>query len=117
LLPLILVFGVSAALVVSGIHPYDRLTWLMEVSPVLIAAPILLKSYRRFRLSTLLYCLIALHSIVLIVRGAYTYARVPFGFWLQELIGSSRNPYDKIGHFMQGVVPALVAREILFRGA
>jgi putative membrane protein len=108
---------VLVALVVSGIHPYDRATWLMEVAPVLIAAPILLLTYRRFPLTPLLYVLISIHALVLIVGGAYTYARVPLGFWLQDWLGSERNPYDRIGHLMQGFVPALVAREILLRGA
>jgi len=107
---------VLVALVVSGIHPYDRATWLMEVAPVLIAAPILLATYRRFPLTTLLYLLISAHALVLIAGGAYTYARVPLGFWLEDWLGSERNPYDRIGHLMQGFVPALVAREILLRG-
>jgi len=106
---------VLVALVVSGIHPYDRTTWLMEVAPVLIAAPILLLTYRRFPLTPLLYVLTSIHALVLIVGGAYTYARVPLGFWLQDWLGSERNPYDRIGHLMQGFVPALVAREILLR--
>jgi putative membrane protein len=105
--------GVLAALVVSGIAPYDRLTWLMEVAPVLIAAPILLATYRRAPLTTILYVLIAAHALVLILGGAHTYARVPLGSWVQEAFGLARNPYDKLGHFMQGFVPALVAREIL----
>lgn len=108
---------VAVALVVSGIAPRDRLTWLLEVAPVLIAAPILMATYGRFPLTTLLYWLIALHALVLILGGAYTYAQVPLGFWLQELLGTARNPYDKIGHFMQGLVPALLAREVLLRGA
>ena len=107
---------VLAALVVSGIHPYDRATWLLEVAPVLVAAPILLATYRRFPLTTLLYMLISVHALVLILGGAYTYARVPLGFWLQDWLGTERNPYDRIGHLMQGFVPALVAREILLRG-
>jgi len=107
---------VLLALLVSGIAPYDRATWLLEVAPVLIAAPILLLSYRRFPLTQLLYLLIAVHALVLILGGAYTYARVPLGFWVQELFELARNPYDKLGHFMQGLVPALVAREILLRG-
>jgi putative membrane protein len=109
--------SVFVALVVSGIEPYDRMTWLLEVAPVLIAAPLLLTTYRRFPLTTLLYILISLHALVLILGGAYTYARVPVGFWLQELFGLDRNPYDKIGHSMQGFVPALIAREMLLRGA
>ena len=103
------------ALVVSGIRPYDRATWWMEVAPVLIAAPILITTHRRFPLTPLLYTLIALHCLVLIYGGAYTYARVPLGFWLQDLFGFERNPYDRIGHFMQGFVPAMIAREIFIR--
>jgi len=108
--------GVLAALLASGIAPYDRATWLLEVAPVLVAVPLLAFTYGRFPLTTLLYLLIAAHALVLILGGAYTYARVPPGFWVQELFGLSRNPYDKLGHFMQGLVPALVAREILLRG-
>jgi len=106
---------VLLALILSGIHPYDRATWLLEVSPVLIGAPILLLTYRRFPLTQLLYVLIAFHSLVLILGAAYTYARVPLGFWVQELFELQRNPYDKLGHFMQGLVPMLIAREILLR--
>src|SRR5574343_1499959 len=107
---------VVGALIVSGIAPYDRPTWLMEVAPVLIVFPILVATRRYYPLTLLLSVLIALHALVLIGGGAYTYARVPFGFWLQDLLGTVRNPYDKIGHFMQGFVPALVARAILLRG-
>ena len=107
---------VLAALVVSGIHPYDRVTWVMEVAPILIAAPVLIATYRRFPLTNLLYVLIALHALVLIFGGAYTYARVPLGYWLQDWLALERNPYDRIGHFMQGVTPALLAREIFIRG-
>jgi putative membrane protein len=115
-LPLYLGVPVALALVASGISPFDRATWLMEVAPVLIAAPVIALTWRRFPLTTLLCVLIALHALVLILGGAYTYARVPFGFWLQELFGFERNPYDRIGHFMQGFVPAMVAREIFVRG-
>lgn len=107
---------VMVALVWSGIRPYDRVTWLMEVAPVLIVVPVLWASHRRFPLTDLLYGLIALHALVLIVGGAYTYARVPLGFHVAELFGWTRNPYDKLGHFFQGFVPALAAREILGRG-
>ena len=106
---------VLVALVVSGVHPYDRLTWWMEVAPVLIALPILLATYRQFPLTDLLYALITVHALVLIFGGAYTYARVPLGFWMQHWFGFERNDYDRIGHLMQGFVPALVAREILLR--
>jgi putative membrane protein len=105
-----------AVLVFSGLHPYDRATWLMEVMPVLIALPVLAGTYRRFPLSGLLYTLIFVHALILITGGTYTYARVPLGFWMQDLLGTVRNPYDKIGHFAQGLVPALVAKEILWRG-
>ena len=107
---------VIAALIVSGITPFDRLTWLMEVMPVLIALPLIAATRKSYPLTTLLTILIALHCLVLIGGGAYTYARVPFGFWLQDLLGTVRNPYDKIGHLLQGFVPAMVAREILIRG-
>ena len=106
---------VIAALIISGIHPYDRTTWWLEVAPVLIVLPILLATYRRFPLTDLLYALIALHALVLIFGGAYTYARVPLGSWMQDWFGLERNDYDRIGHLMQGFVPALVAREILLR--
>ena len=108
---------VAVALVASGIAPFDRGTWLLEVAPVLIGAPIIVVTWKRFPLTTLLCTLIALHALVLILGGAYTYARVPLGFRIQELLGLERNPYDRIGHFMQGFVPVMVAREILLRGA
>ena len=105
-----------ALLALSGARPYDRTTWLLEVFPVVIALPLMWASYRRFPLTSLLYACIFLHALVLIAGGAYTYARVPFGFQLAEIFSLGRNPYDKIGHFFQGFVPALVAREILIRG-
>ena len=104
-------------LVYSGIAPFDRPTWALEVAPVVIALAVMAPTWRRFPLTSLLYFCIFLHAVVLIVGGAYTYARVPFGFQLADLLGIERNPYDKIGHFFQGFVPALVAREILIRGA
>ncbi len=107
---------VVVALIASGIAPTDRLTWLMEVAPVLIALPLMIATRRCYPLTLLLTVLIAIHALVLIGGGAYTYAHVPFGFWLQDILGTLRNPYDKIGHFMQGFVPAIVAREILLRG-
>ena len=103
-------------LIVSGLHPFDRATWLMEVAPILIVLPVLWFTYRRFPLTTLLYVCIFMHAVVLMVGGAYTYARVPLGFQIQEFLELGRNPYDKIGHFMQGFVPALAAREVLLRG-
>ena len=103
------------ALIVSAVRPYERVTWLMEVAPVIIAVPILIATRRNYPLTTLLYVLICLHALVLILGGAYTYARVPLGGWVQQTFDLSRNPYDKLGHFMQGFVPAMVAREILIR--
>jgi putative membrane protein len=103
-------------LVISGLQPYDRATWWMEVAPILIALPVLWATRERFPLTTLLYILIFMHAIVLMVGGAHSYARVPVGFMVQEWFDLSRNPYDKLGHFMQGFVPAMVAREILVRG-
>ncbi|ENX02758.1 hypothetical protein F900_01206 [Acinetobacter modestus] len=102
-------------LLLSGLQPYDRATWLMEVVPVLVVLPILFATYSKFPLTHLLYSLIFLHAMVLIVGGAYTYARVPLGFEIAQWFGLDRNPYDKIGHFMQGFVPAIAAREILIR--
>jgi len=103
------------ALAASGIAPYDRLTWLMEVMPVLLALPVLVFTRGRLPLTTLVYALIMIHGLILIYGGAYTYARTPLGFWLQDLFGFMRNPYDRIGHFAQGFVPAMVARELLLR--
>lgn len=105
-----------ALLAVSGFRPYDRATWALEVAPIVIALPILWTTYGRFPLTTLLYACIFVHAIVLMVGGAYTYARVPLGSEIASLLGVHRNPYDKIGHFFQGFVPALAAREILIRG-
>lgn len=104
------------ALALSGWRPYDRMTWLLEVLPTLAAIPLLLATRKSYPLTTLLYILITLHALVLAGGGAYTYARVPAGFWVQETFGLARNPYDKLGHLMQGFVPALIAREILVRG-
>ena len=108
-------FILMLILIISGIHPFDRDTWVMEVLPVLIIVPLLIYTYKTFPLTNLLYSLIFLHAIVLIVGGAYTYARVPLGFEIAQWFSLDRNPYDKIGHFMQGFVPAIAAREILIR--
>jgi putative membrane protein len=105
----------AIALVVSGIGPRERGTWLLEVLPVLIAAPLLVFSWKPFRLTRLAYWLIFVHALVLMLGGHYTYAHVPLGFWLQEIFELARNPYDRIGHFMQGFTPAIVVREILLR--
>ena len=106
---------VVALLVLSGVHPHERSTWWMEVAPIFIVAPILALTARRFPLTSMLYVLIACHAVILLVGGAYTYARVPLGFWAQDAFHLSRNPYDKLGHFAQGFVPALAAREVFIR--
>lgn len=106
---------VLLAVALSAVRPFDRLIWLLEVAPVLIGIPLLLASARRFRLTDLICLLLAVHALILIVGGIYTYARVPLGFWLQDWLHLARNPYDRIGHFAQGFVPAMLAREILLR--
>jgi putative membrane protein len=103
------------ALAASGWQPFDRATWWMEVAPALVALPILWASARRFPLTHLALLLIGLHGIVLMLGGAYTYARVPIGFAVQDWLDLARNPYDRFGHFMQGFVPAIVLRELLVR--
>jgi len=108
---------VLLALVASGIGPHDWLTWGLEVFPVVIVVPLLLLTYRRFPLTTLLYILIGVHALILILGGHYTYARVPLGFWLQDLFEFSRNHYDRIGHLAQGFIPAIAVREVLIRNS
>ncbi len=114
-LPLALLALVVAVLVWSGVTPHDRFTWVLEVAPVLIGVPILLASGRRFPLTPLLYTLLAVHACILMVGGRYTYAEVPIGFWVGDALGLARNHYDRLGHFAQGFVPAILAREILVR--
>ena len=105
----------AGLLVLSGIGPKDRYTWILEVAPALAAAILLVATYRRFPLTPLAYRLIFLHACVLMLGGHYTYAEVPLGFWARDLFGLARNHYDRVGHFIQGFVPAIVAREILLR--
>ncbi|HSC95390.1 MAG TPA: DUF2238 domain-containing protein [Burkholderiales bacterium] len=102
-------------LIVSGIAPYDRATWWLEVAPVLIAAPLLIATRERFPFTRLAYSLICIHGLILMLGAAYTYAQVPVGYWVQDWLGFERNPYDRFGHFAQGFIPAIVAREILIR--
>jgi putative membrane protein len=113
--PLLLLALAALAVAVSAVGPSDRLTWFLEVFPVLIGAPVLIASYRLFPLTPLLYRLLFLHALILILGGHYTYAQVPLGFWLQDMFDFSRNHYDRIGHLAQGFVPAILAREILLR--
>ncbi len=115
LTPPILLVIVVVALILTGIRPYDRLTWFLETFWVMLGIPLVLLTWRRFPLTTLLCCLLALHALVLIMGGLYTYARTPLGNWIQDLFDLSRNPYDRIGHFVQGFVPAILVREILVR--
>lgn len=114
--PLILLMMVLAVWVWSGIEPHDsRLTWVLETAPVMIVLPIVLFTYRRFPLTHLTYTLIAIHAVILMIGGHYSYAKVPLGFWMEDWFGWTRNNYDKIGHFMQGFVPAICVREIIAR--
>jgi putative membrane protein len=110
---LLLVFG--SVFTWSAIHPHDYFTWFLEVFPAMIALPVLFFSYQKFPLTPLLYVLILVHAAILIVGGHYTYAEVPLFNWLRDTFDLSRNYYDRVGHFVQGFVPAMIAREILLR--
>ena len=112
---LALLVTVAAVIFWSGWRPYDRFTWWLEVSPGLAGIAILLATYWRFRFTTFCYVLIALHICVLCVGGHYTYARVPVFDWLRPIFAWQRNHYDRLGHLMQGLVPAIIAREVLVR--
>jgi putative membrane protein len=108
--------GIGAILLaLSAVHPYEMATWWMEVFPIFIAVPILVATYRRFPLTRLVYTLIFVHACILMLGGHYSYARVPLGFWMQNLFHFTRNHYDRIGHLAQGFIPAIIAREILLR--
>jgi putative membrane protein len=101
----------------SGFKPHDYPTWWLEVTPALIALAVLASTRSRFTLTTLAYWLILAHAIILMVGGHYSYAEVPLGDWVRDWMGGERNNYDKLGHFAQGFVPAVVIREILVRNA
>ena len=105
----------AASLLWSGWAPHDRITWWMEVAPCFVALALMWGTRKSFELTTMVYYLILIHGLILILGGAYSYARVPLGFWMQDWFGFSRNNYDKIGHFAQGFIPAMVARELLIR--
>lgn len=113
--PMILLLIGAVALVASGIGPHDRATWLMEVFPIFLGVPVLIAVHSRFRMTPLVYRLVFLHALILMLGAHYTYARVPLGFWIQDLFHLSRNHYDRIGHLAQGFIPALIAREVLLR--
>ena len=102
-------------LVWSGIAPKDFMTWCLEVFPAVFGAIILWTTRKRFPLTTLVYGLILVHCIILMIGGHYTYAEVPLGEWAREVFDGTRNNYDKLGHFAQGLVPALIARELVIR--
>jgi putative membrane protein len=106
---------VTLVLGISAVDPYDRATWLLEVAPVVLAIGILALTYPRFSLTPLVYRLLFAHALVLILGGYYTYARVPPGFWVQDWFDLGRNHYDRLGHLMQGFVPAILIRELLLR--
>ncbi len=113
--PAFLLAAVLAVLVWSGLAPFDRFTWWLEVAPALIGLAILIPTHRRFPLTPLVSTLIALHMMILCVGGKYTYALVPLGDWVRDAFHLSRNHYDRLGHFAQGFVPAMVARELFIR--
>ena len=114
-LPLVLLALTLALLVWSGIRPYDYMTWGLEVFPAVAGIIAIAVTHRRFPLTPLVLVLIFLHMALLIVGGHYTYARVPLGQWAMDAFNLERNHYDRLGHFLQGFVPAMIAREVLLR--
>ena len=113
--PVALLAAGAVLLVWSGLNPADRTTWILEVFPIFIAVPLLVATAKRFPLTPLAYRLIFVHALILMLGGHYTYAQVPLGFWMERVFGFTRNHYDRIGHFAQGFVPAILTREILIR--
>jgi putative membrane protein len=114
---LVLLVLVVIGTAISGVGPYDRITWWLEVAPILVAIPILIATGENYRLTRLLYRLMAIHALLIMVGGHYTYAHVPLGFWVQDMFDLARNHYDRLGHFLQGFVPAMIAREVLLRSS
>lgn len=112
-----IIFGICTLIILlsSFLLTRDRFTWVLEVFPILIGFPILFFTYKRFALTKMLYALIVLHFTILAVGGIYTYAEVPLGYWMQDLFHFHRNHYDRIGHFAQGFIPAMLVRELLLR--
>jgi len=113
--PLVLLAIGALVLAWSAIRPHDYFTWILEVFPAIIGFVIIAATYRRFPLTPLAYTLLMIHAAILMVGGHYTYAEVPLGYWMRDVLHTARNDYDRIGHFAQGFVPAIVAREILIR--
>lgn len=113
LITLLILF--SIVFVWSAINPYDLFTWFLEVIPAILGVAILILTYKRFPFTKMVYFLIFIHCVILMVGGHYTYAEVPFFDWIKETFEQTRNNYDKVGHFAQGFIPAMIAREILIR--
>ena len=114
---LILLLTGTFLLAITAIHPHDYPTWWMETAPIFIAVPLLIATYKNYTLTPLTYRLLFVHALILMVGGHYTYAEVPLGYWMEDWFGFVRNDYDKIGHFAQGFVPALLFRELLLRSS
>jgi putative membrane protein len=112
---LFLLVSLVLLLVWSGIRPVDRFTWILEVFPILLGVPVLIWIHPRLRFTPLVYSLIWIHACILMLGGHYTYAKVPLGFWMEGWFGFTRNHYDRIGHFAQGFIPAMLAREVFIR--
>ena len=113
--PYILLIWMVVVVLTSSFGPSDRFTWFLETVPIMIGLPLLWFSAKRFPLTPMLRILIGVHAGILALGGAYTYAEVPLGFWIQEALDFTRNPYDRIGHLAQGFIPAILAREIILR--
>jgi putative membrane protein len=113
--PAVLLGALAICLALSAVSAHDLFTWLLEVAPIFLGVPVLVATYRHFPLTPLAYRLIFVHALILMVGGHWTYAEVPLGYWMKDLFGFARNHYDRIGHFAQGFVPAILAREILLR--
>jgi len=113
--PAVLLVAALALLALSRVGALEPGTWILEVAPILIVAPILVLTARRFPLTPLVYRLLFVHALILMLGGHYTYAKVPLGFWVQDAFGLARNHYDRLGHLAQGFVPAMLAREVLLR--
>jgi putative membrane protein len=113
--PVVLLAVLACALVVSGISPRDRLTWLLEEAPIFVGVPVLIATFRNFRLTPLTYRLIFVHAVLLTIGGHYTFSAVPAGLWLRDALGLARNHFDRVVHLVGGFVPAIFAREVLLR--
>ena len=113
--PAVLLVVTLILVALSRIGALEPGTWVLEVAPIFIIAPILVISARRFPLTPLVYRLLFVHALILVLGGHYTYAKVPLGFWVQDALGLARNHYDRLGHFAQGFVPAMLTREVLLR--